>query len=307
MSIWRNNPTPGEFSKRSNTMTSSISSPHSRLLLCTDLDRTLLPNGHQPESPEARAHFSRLVQRPEVTLAYVSGRDAALVAEAIVDFALPTPDWVVADVGTTLLEAGAHKWCAHGEWHRRIGGDWQGRTAGDLHQLLLDLPPLHLQEPEKQNTFKLSYYLEIGVDVPSLLGEIEQRLGREQVKSSLIYSIDEQAEIGLLDVLPATATKLHAVRFLMEQLGFDASQTLFAGDSGNDLPVMESDLPSILVANADASLITQLGCSPGKPSQRQDLYLAQGDFMGMNGNYAAGIVEGVVHFHPAIVEWLAEP
>ena len=29
------------------------------LLLCTDLDRTLLPNGEQPESPPARALFAR--------------------------------------------------------------------------------------------------------------------------------------------------------------------------------------------------------------------------------------------------------
>ena len=28
-----------------------------RLLLCTDLDRTLIPNGPQPESPRARAAF----------------------------------------------------------------------------------------------------------------------------------------------------------------------------------------------------------------------------------------------------------
>ena len=39
-----------------------------RILICTDLDRTLLPNGKQPESPGARAAFTRLVSRPEVTL-----------------------------------------------------------------------------------------------------------------------------------------------------------------------------------------------------------------------------------------------
>lgn len=48
-----------------------------RLLICTDLDRTLIPNGPQPESPKARALFRRLVSREEVTLAYVSGRHRA--------------------------------------------------------------------------------------------------------------------------------------------------------------------------------------------------------------------------------------
>ena len=45
------------------------------LLLCTDLDRTLIPNGPQPESAQAREHFARFAAHPQVTLAYVSGRD----------------------------------------------------------------------------------------------------------------------------------------------------------------------------------------------------------------------------------------
>jgi hypothetical protein len=36
------------------------------------------------------------------------------------------------------------------------------------------------------------------------------------------------------------------------------------------------------------------------------LYLAQGNFMKMNGNYSAGILEGLAHYFPQSVEWLAE-
>ena len=54
-----------------------------RLLICTDLDRTLLPNGVQPESPGARRRFAALASRPEVTLVYVTGRHRALVEQAI--------------------------------------------------------------------------------------------------------------------------------------------------------------------------------------------------------------------------------
>jgi sucrose-6-phosphatase len=31
------------------------------------------------------------------------------------------------------------------------------------------------------------------------------------------------------------------------------------------------------------------------------LYLAEGGFMQMNGNYSAGILEGVAHYHPQLV------
>lgn len=48
----------------------------SGLLLCTDLDRTLLPNGSQPESEQARKKFHELVKQPQVTLVYVTVRQA---------------------------------------------------------------------------------------------------------------------------------------------------------------------------------------------------------------------------------------
>ncbi len=49
------------------------------LLICTDLDRTLIPNGVQPESHDARRRFSALISQPDIKLAYVSGRHRDLV------------------------------------------------------------------------------------------------------------------------------------------------------------------------------------------------------------------------------------
>lgn len=63
-----------------------------RIPICTDLDRTLLPSDSQPEQPGAREIFANLVSRPEVTLAYVSGRHCEWVVEAIGDYGLPAPD-----------------------------------------------------------------------------------------------------------------------------------------------------------------------------------------------------------------------
>jgi len=277
-----------------------------RILICTDLDRTLLPNGRQPESSGARATFARLVARPEVTLAYVSGRHRALVEDAIREYGLPSPDWVIGDVGTTIYQVHAEEWRHWTEWEQDIATDWRGLTADDLRPLFADLPSLRLQEEAKQNRYKLSYYLPLLADIDALQREMLRRLETQQLAAGLIYSVDEATSTGLLDVLPAHATKLHAVEFLMQQQGFDYANTVFAGDSGNDLPVLASMIQSVLVANADIDVVEQAKTQARKQGTMAAFYLAQGGFLGMNGNYSAGIVEGVAHYHPDIRVWMEQ-
>jgi sucrose-6F-phosphate phosphohydrolase len=272
--------------------------PPPHLLICTDLDRTLLPNGRQPESAAARPLFARFTSQQGVTLAYASGRHRTLVEEAIATYELPAPDWVIGDVGTTLYRVQAGRWDPWPSWEEEIAGDWQGLWSEDLQPLFLDLEPLTLQEPAKQNRYKLSYTLPLTTRREELLECMSLRLQQKGLAVSLIYSVDEPAGLGLLDVLPARATKLHALEFLMRQQGFEPGNTLFAGDSGNDLPVLCSAVPSVLVANADAATITQAQQQSDRQGTADRFYLARGGFLGMNGNYAAGILEGIAHFHP---------
>ena len=42
------------------------------ILLCSDLDRTLLPNGSAPESPDARTRVRRLAERPANVWFFIS-------------------------------------------------------------------------------------------------------------------------------------------------------------------------------------------------------------------------------------------
>lgn len=274
------------------------------ILICTDLDRTLLPNGKQPESPGARAAFRRLVLRPEITLAYVSGRHRSLVEDAIREYELPLPDWVIGDVGTTIYQLHAEEWLHWSEWEQEVSAAWRGLTADNLRPLFTDLESLHLQEESKQNRYKLSYYVPLQTDIRALQREMSRRLNMASMAACLIYSVDEASSTGLLDVLPALATKLHAVEFLMQHQGFDYANTVFAGDSGNDLPVLASAIQSILVANADSEVIEQAQAQARQQGTMKALYLAQGGFLGMNGNYSAGILEGVAHYHPDTRFWM---
>jgi hypothetical protein len=273
----------------------------SPLLLCTDLDRTLIPNGAEPESPGARERFARFAARDRVTLAYVTGRHRALVEQAISDYGLPLPDYVIGDVGTSIYRVSDGAWTQVSDWQEIIGADWGGAERAGIAALFGDLPELRLQESSKQNRYKLSYYTPADLDQGSLVARMRERLAPTGVNASLVWSIDEAAGLGLLDVLPAGATKYHAVVFLMGLTGHDESTTLFAGDSGNDLEVLASPIPSVLVANGHPAVRAEaqrLAEALGHPER---LYEASGGWEGMNGNYSAGILEGVAHFRPDLL------
>ena len=275
-----------------------------RLLLCSDLDRTLLPNGPQPESPGARERFSRFVSRPNVTLVYVTGRHRDLVEQAMGNYRLPRPHYVIGDVGTTIYEVTAGSWRLQQAWQAEIAPDWAGLAREDIGALLDGISQLQLQETAKQNTHKLSYYVPLYADHFALLDEVQQRLVQHNVNASLVWSVDDPAGIGLLDILPARANKLHAVEFLMQQCGFTYAETVFAGDSGNDLPVLASAIPAVLVANASSEVRTAAQQQAAAQEHSGQLYLAAGGLLGMNGNYSAGVLEGVVHFIPQTEAWL---
>lgn len=277
-----------------------------KLLLCTDLDRTLLPNGPHPESPGARAGFARLAAHEEVSLAYVSGRHRALIEQAIEEYAIPQPDYVIADVGSTIYRVDAGGWRHWPAWSEHIGADWAGLGHDELRALLSDVQALRLQEPEKQNIHKLSYYVNPNVARDPLMQTLRGRLEAQGVRAGLVWSVDETRHTGLLDVLPAHAGKQAAIAFLMRECGYSLEQVVFAGDSGNDIDVLASAIPAVLVANAAVEVREEAQREAARRGHAQALYLARGDYLGMNGNYSAGILEGVAHYRPEMRAWLTE-
>lgn len=267
------------------------------LLICTDLDRTLLPNGAAPESVGARSMFAQIVDQPEIKLAYVSGRHLALVEQAVEQYGLPKPNWIIGDVGSSIYSKYFKTWTLLSQWSLDISSDWQGLSAAKVFDIMPKISSLALQPEDRQNTYKLSFFIPLETSLPELTSNIQNCLTGYNIAASLIYSIDEKASTGLLDVLPARAGKLPAIEFLMRKQGFTAEQILFAGDSGNDLSVLTSELPAVLVANAHADVATQAMETATQKGTTKRLYLAQGGYLGMNGNYSAGILEGIRHFH----------
>lgn len=277
------------------------------VLLCADLDGTLVPNGQHPESPQARALLRGLARHPAFSLAYVSGRDLQRLRQAVAHYALPEPDFAIGDVGTSLYEVWDGHWHACGHWRAQLGEDWLGRTAPELHPLLADLPGLRKQEPGKQQRFKLSYYSATDGDPGQLLNRVRERLAGAGLRASLVWSLEETTGRGLLDVLPARADKRQAIEYLMHNRGFPSEHTVYAGNSGNDMSVLTSGLHSVLVANAPPEVARSALQTLRERGWADRLYLARGGLLGMNGNYAAGVLEGLAHFLPHTLDWLEPP
>lgn len=276
------------------------------ILIFTDLDRTLIPNGHAPESSLARPLLRELVNREDVYLAYVSGRDRRLLLDAIDEWDLPVPDFAIGDVGTTIYTIDNDDWQELQAWQENIAQDWLGFSHNDIAQNLTAIKGLTLQEPEKQNNFKLSYYTRDDISLPDILAKISQQLKDNPIQYNTIWSIDEVKQIGLLDILPARANKLHAIRFLMDTFKFTPQNSVFSGDSGNDLEVLCSDIQATVVNNASNEIKEQAKSMAKERGNSDQLYIARGEYLGMNGNYAAGILEGIAHYIPRTQIWLED-
>ena len=273
-------------------------------LLCTDLDRTLLPNGEQPESAHARPILWHLLRSYGVSLAYVSGRDLGRVLDAIEEYSLPLPDAIVADVGTSVYTLDGEQWVQNPDWQAMISRDWNGKNASDIQRLLSDVKAMVEQEADRQSTFKQSYYYAEDTDQASLLDEVDKRLAQQGINASLVSSHDPEKNVGLLDVLPGSATKREAVAFLQSMFDVATEDVLFAGDSGNDVNAICAVNPSVLVANADAPTRQAVEVACRDDSLRKITCIAAGGITvagkePLNGFYAAGIVEGLLHFRPA--------
>ncbi len=274
------------------------------IFLCTDLDRTLVPNGNEEASMKAYVLFNQLCQENDFHVAYVSGRSQLLMLDAIKEFKIPLPDYAITDVGTMIYEIRDGQWSLNLKWQDLLGKDWQHQNAGDILDMLGGIEEITAQEPEKQNEFKLSFYTNEDVDFQKVTAKINRCLSSRHLKMNIVSSLDVMERKGLIDILPASANKLLAIRFLIEEQSLNEDRVVFAGDSGNDYDVLISPLKGILVKNADNDLKKKLVQENRRLHQDHSIYIPEGDFLAMNGNYCAGILEGLSHYFPEIIEYL---
>jgi HAD superfamily hydrolase (TIGR01484 family) len=262
-------------------------------ILATDLDRTLLPNGHWPADAQAIDLFNELTRRHDVMVVYVTGRNLALTEQAIDEFGIRHPDVLVGDVGTSIRRHAEGGWHPDPGWVEHVRAMSPAWDNAAIRDAVAGLDGVVEQEAEHLNAFKQSYYVD-HARRESLLGEVERRI-KGRFDEVIVYSYDSQADKGLLDFLPDSATKQTALEYVAEHEGVDLGDVVFCGDSGNDVFPLTAGFNGVLVRNADDQLRENvLKAQAVNPDL--NLYFAQGDFKGLSGYYTSGVIEGAYHY-----------
>ena len=262
-------------------------------ILATDLDRTLLPNGKWPADADAIPLFNRLASENDVVLVYVTGRNLNLAENAINEFGVRYPDVLCGDVGTTVRRREGDQWHQDIGWEKTVHRASPHWNAAAIKSSALGIPGLDEQEREHLNPFKQSYYVDHSRR-QTILAELEARLAGKY-DETLVYSYDSIALHGLLDILPSSANKKTAIEYVAREFACPKERVVFCGDSGNDILPLQAGFAGVMVKNADSQLVQAM-----RSAMRADpllrVYQAIGNFRGLNGNYASGVIEGCYHY-----------
>ncbi len=229
--------------------------------LATDLDGTFLAQ----DAYLAEPLYDQLRRSMNSTLIFVSGRSLETIRPLVDDLLIPSPDYIIADVGATVVDG---RNFAHVQpLQSMLAQNWPGPNA-----ILLALP--ELEEFERQpvpQERRMSFYARPGQVTEELLGKIRS-MGCNPIYSHGRY----------LDILPQGVDKGTTLHRLLELLKLDHKQTVIAGDTLNDYDMLALGINGIVVGNAEEPLRKKLG-------DRSHIYYAK-------AHGPEGVHEGLKHF-----------
>ncbi len=267
-------------------MNSSHAAP---LVLATDLDGTLIPLDQNPQHQRDLLTLQTELQQRQAALVFVTGRHFESVQQAIVEYQLPLPQWIICDVGTSLFARQQDdSFAPVSAYAQHLQQRIEATTVEVLQERLAAIAGMRLQEAEKQGPFKLSYYSD-AAQLDGLVKEIESQLQATAAPYRVIASVDPFNNDGLIDLLPRGVSKAHALEFWSQQQGLDPRAILFAGDSGNDVAALTAGYRSIVVGNAADAVVQQVRTAHQAQGWPDRLYVA-------NATATSGVLEGFKHY-----------
>lgn len=215
-------------------------------VLATDLDGTFLGG-----TAEGRETLYNLIEdnRDTIGLIFVTGRHPEFIHDHCDAFGIPLPDYVIADVGTTIaqvLSPGLVLPVPHLE--APIAEAWDGK-ADHVRDLMSKVKGLVLQDTPFRH--RLSYDI-----LPD---------GFNTADLDPVRALDVDVLVSdnrFVDVLPKGISKGPTLRRLIDTLGIAPERVLTAGDTLNDMSMLTADLNAVAVGGSEQALYDALPVSP---------------------------------------------
>lgn len=204
------------------------------MLLATDLDGTFLAG-----DPEDRLSlYQTIAAHPEIKLAYVTGRSLEAVLPLLADPTLPQPDYIIADVGATLVHGDSLQPIQ--QLQSVVDARWPGES-----QVASAIEPFGLERQDVPQARRCSYFC-----VPEQAANPELRQIADELGCDLLYS----AEL-YLDFLPKGVNKGSSLQALADWLELSHDQVLAAGDTLNDLSMLSASFHGVCVGQSETALL----------------------------------------------------
>ena len=257
------------------------------MLFLSDLDGTL--HGVSAEAQAGLGRWRAFWRQTEApigsVLCYNTGR-------CITDYLtvlqpeLPVPDVLITGDGTEI------RWCVEGtlelddEWAQLVNCSWKRVQQRLLARMNVDeeghidcLNAVSNSPPHGEARWAIT-----------VLGEENALARAEEYRRDFGADVSFYTMSGwgepkshLVVAVPAMCGKANAARYVQRKLGFPHAACVAAGDSENDLPMLEFSF--IMVANAVDNLVKAFGAA-----SRSDLHYRAAS------THANGVVEGLEHF-----------
>lgn len=203
------------------------------MLLATDLDGTFLGG----KSIDKQKLYRLIREQEDIRLAFVTGRGMESVLHLLDDSIIPSPDFILCDVGATILNGRTLEPIQ--PIQSQIEKKWPGSLT--IRKKLRKIAGLEFQKVPQQR--RCSYYYNENTDIDKI---------RETVAE---YCCEVLLSAGkYLDILPGGVNKGSTLKQVVKMLGFDPNHVLVAGDTMNDLSLYQTGYKGVVVGAAEPAL-----------------------------------------------------